>query len=329
MLGDRAKKRVIFFCKNLDKIKNTVHHLESEGMLVETWLREPTQYIFKLDKMSTMLLISIDYEKVYGVDFKKQLKTDYPYLKMINFDENTSLSTILSDKSSRQKSEAVQAHLYNEAADSIEYEISDKSTPQELLDLLTLTIQPRKLDLPQQEPLDLFYYKKSDDKQDCFYLFGFPKINTTADKGLRTVRSLIDLNSNDENLIGHFEHQILKNNYDIAFKNAQFRLDGSANGQEVCFSYVTTPHHKDDNFQMCIKNEMCNVRIEAWWCHMPLPVNMFIYLELNNKRILYLKKGENFSGDDMAKLKEKSLDSLWIETKDMHKYFQVQSVMSL
>lgn len=310
MFGEKHKKQVIFFCEHKDKIKNILTHLEGEGMSVLVWEKEPGEFALQTTNSSALVLISVHYEKKYKSDFRLRLKNEYPYFQIINFDEESSFISMTALQPKKESS------------------FFKDTTPQQVLELLNLKIQPLRLDLSPNQHLEILYFKQCTSENEFFYLFGMPNIENKLDVASKSIAKLIDLKIEDESAIQHLGHSILKSNYDQIFQKAKVRIEGRAFGHEVCFSCVSTPIVKDDDFNLKIKNEMCNVKIEDWWFHIPVPVNIFIFLELNNKKILYLRSGTQLSEDSVLKLKGKPNESFWIEVKDMHKYFKLQSIMS-
>lgn len=314
MLSDKQKKRIIFFCNDKEKLKTTLHHLQSEGANVEVWDKEPSEISMEQDHPANLFLISIDYEKKYGSEFKKQIQNDFSKVQIINFDEDSSFSTFSKNKKS-------QAEIHKSSG--------TRMTPDELLDLLMLTIQPREVDMDHDDELDIFYFKKCDFENEFYYIFALPRADKKIDQAKKVLRNLIDLDVSEEKLISHLGFKFTKLCFEETSKSAKQKIEGQVQGYDLYFSYFVSPIVKSNNLELKVKNDMCSVQVQDWWGRMPIPVNMFIYLELNNRIILYLRRGSILSIEDMTTLKNKTYGNLWIEAKDMNKYFQLQSVMSL
>lgn len=315
MLSDKTKKRIVFFCNDKEKLKTTLHHLQSEGANVEVWDKEPPDVTMEQDHPVTLFLISIEYEKKFGSEFKKRIQSEFSKVQIINFDEDSHFSTF-----SKNKRNQTETHKSS----------GSRMTPEELLDLLTLTIQPREVNIGHNDELEIFYFKKCDFEHEFYYIFAMPGgAVQSLDKVKKILRNLIDLDASEEKLISHLGFKLSKFCFEETSKNAKHKLEGQVQGQDLYFSYVVSPLVKNNGLELKVKNKMCSVQIQDWWSHMPIPVNMFIYLELNNKIILYLRRGAILSSQDMKVLKRKTYGNMWIEASDVKKYFQLQSIMSL
>lgn len=77
MLSDKTKKRIVFFCNDKEKLKTTLHHLQSEGANVEVWDKEPPDVTMEQDHPVTLFLISIEYEKNLAPNLKNTYKVNF------------------------------------------------------------------------------------------------------------------------------------------------------------------------------------------------------------------------------------------------------------
>lgn len=314
MLSEKPKKRIVFFCNNKEKLKATLHHLEKEEANFEVWDKAPSQVAIEQGHPLTLFLVSIEYEKKYGSSFKKQIQDQHSKVNIISFDEDLYFSTFSKDKK-----------LQAEAHKSL----GSRMTPEELLDLLMLIIQPRQVNIASEDELEIFYFKKCDFENEFYYIFALPCEEQKIAQTRNLLRNLIDLDASEEKFIFHLGFKFTKLCFEETSKSAKQKLEGQVQGHDMYFSYFVSPLVKNNNLELKVKNEMCSVQVQDWWSRMPIPVNMFIYLELNNRIILYLRRGSILSREDMTTLKNKVYGNLWIEAKDMNKYFQLQSVMNL
>lgn len=148
-------------------------------------------------------------------------------------------------------------------------------------------------------------------------------------KQLDKLKSLFSKNLGSSINIEIVEEKIRKEVYDDLKKTSQKVIEGDFEGQDLLVSFFKMPSDRVNSFETVVKNEMCLVEVQEWWSKVPLPVNAYIFLELNNKKILYIRNGQAVPNDLSARLNAKSHNHLWIEERELHKYKQFHYIMSL
>lgn len=148
-------------------------------------------------------------------------------------------------------------------------------------------------------------------------------------KQVEKIQKLISAHIGSNINIEIVEEKIKKEVYDSIKKSSKKVMEGDFEGQDLLISFFKMPSEKVKSFETVIKNEMCLIEVEDWWSKIPLPVNAYIFLELNNRKILYIRHGQAAPSDLSERLNAKSQNHLWIEEKELHKYKQIRYIMSL
>lgn len=356
-----TSKKILLLTKNIQKIRSISNFLENKGLAVEiaTTFEQVQQLASKsydfviqirdftdsLNSIASRELIQKYFAKsaVYKInDPLLNPKLTEDLLKIAISNIGKSIPQQMPEAPLKEENTS-SAHLDNEAFEwipniplfpDVNHRVEDLNMASKNI-LFSLQEQIVETDIERNissnDYLNMAMVKIFDLTHEGCFLMAIPERveHDTFLKQIDKLKNLFSKNLGSSINIEVVEEKIRKEVYDDLKKSSQKVIEGDFEGQDLLVSFFKMPSDRVISFETVVKNEMCLVEVEEWWSKVPLPVNAYIFLELNNKKILYIRNGQAVPNDLSARLNAKSHNHLWIEEKELHKYKQFHYIMSL
>lgn len=111
-------------------------------------------------------------------------------------------------------------------------------------------------------------------------------------------------------------------------KKANDSTSGMLLGSEVHISIFNEVHEPDET-SVSIFGSHFLVPIEDWWTTHGLAFHAYLWLAINHKKILYVKRGSRLSQRSLENFRKYNLNSMMINAEDMPTYRSLRQIVSL
>lgn len=351
-------KKILLLTKNIEKIRSISIFLENKGFAVE--IATSLEQVQQLSARPYAFSIQIrDFIESFQPSARESIKKYLAHIPMYKINDpllNPKLAEDLLkiaisnigklDPAELEKAQPDLLPIDEEQASNIDLlpnisQFQDINHHVNNLDLVaknilfTLEEQMTKTstieNLSSNDYLNIAMVKVFDPNNEGCFLLAIPERvdSELFDKQIEKLHRVFSKQLGASIKIEIIEEKVRKEVYDDIKRSSQKVIEGHFDGQDLLVSFFKLPAEKVKNFETIIKNEMCLVEVEQWWSKVPLPVNAYIFLELNNKKILYIRNGQAVPNDLSERLNAKSQNHLWIEERELHKYKQFRYLMSL
>lgn len=357
-------KRISIVCRNVESVNHLVHYLTNEGMQVEV---ETSPFVLHKKFKSTppgFVLISNEHANpanaIEGQNFVDYLQKKYK-VPVLSFKEMTlsRIRTPLTPREAAPENEdekrqrkldeehssnevqrlAKEIQAYREEfARTLENPKSEESLlhdpydglPERLTSLLSSQIDKKTLQFEEQDQLKVITLRVHQKNESGCFLFALPlRDEKSFQITLSHLKTLIQMESGQELEFEASQHIIHPRIYQQMEKNSLVSLEGTLQNQDFLMSYFARPSEVITDETLVEKAEMFVVPLEKWWTQIPLPFNSYLWLEKNNKKLLYIREGELMRLEAYERFQAAKSNRMWLTPDELQKYSHLRELLIL
>jgi hypothetical protein len=190
-----------------------------------------------------------------------------------------------------------------------------------VMNQISQQIEINDISFNEVEKIQVFSFCVQDPQGEGHFFFALP-VKPDQKDTFDTIKKLATDITNSLGIDAKIENVSTKVNHSL-FKDLQKKSDRAITGffgsQEISVSYFEgSPARMEE--EISIKGSSFLVPVEQWWTHLALNFRAYLWLEKNNKKILYLKKGYPLSESALSKFKDFSVEKMMIHPDDLPMY---------
>lgn len=357
------RRRISILCKSPGGVTSIKEHLESKGFLVEVETSVTNFFTLLCDQQPGFALVSRNLEGSMAKQLPEFLQKRFKIPVML-FQEVEPSSVYGEDPNEVKSTKATQSrpsaeiiHLKSSRAEDLENHINEfenhylnslskskilnpnisaNDRPQgaypKAWSRLKKSIELAKGELSLTNPnlhLDLYNVKVRDSFSENLILIALPEgSHEEKNKALQKIEFELKKESEEVGEIQAVPENLANALFGDLCKKASDSISGHLLGYEVQISIFSQIHEPDET-SVSIFGSHFLVPIEDWWTTHGLAFHAYLWLAINHKKILYVKRGGRLTQRSLENFRKYNLNSMMINAEDMPTYRSLRQIVAL
>lgn len=200
----------------------------------------------------------------------------------------------------------------------------------QLLIKLTQVIRetPEALQTPNE--IELSIYRLRSEAQGGYFVFAFPynKGDVFLEETIDFLKKLLT----DKGETAPLEAIDKKISWDLfknLTKNSDRTIMGFIENQEMIMSFFNGDFSAEGNSEIEFIKDRAMIEIEDWWTEIPLNFNAYLWLEKNQRKFIYVRKGDKLRQKSLERFKKMGYKKMAIKKDEIESYRRLKELFNI
>lgn len=204
----------------------------------------------------------------------------------------------------------------------------EASRSEEVLRLIKEAFVPDNVPVAEDDVLTLHACKVSDPSGQGYFVFAFPCRGEQKDfdQAMLVLETRVREAAGDSAIIEHLAQAVPAN----FFKNIQSHSDevisGKLGGWEMVLLYFRNRKEVAEPEAQILREDVL-IPVEEWWTSLPLPCSAYVWLQLNGRKVLYVRSGDRLRVESFDRFKVKGHSHLAVSASDFDHYLKIREIV--
>lgn len=218
----------------------------------------------------------------------------------------------------------------SETAPEFDLELALSSKSEQVFRLVKEAFVPGDVPIVEEDVLTLHACKVADPTGRGYFVFAFPVRSGEhqPDQALVILESRVREAAGEGAVIENLMEAVPARFFRELKERSDEVVEGRLGDMEMVLLYF---RNRDDVAEPVTRlaDDKCLIPIEEWWCRLPLPCHTYVWLERNNKRILYVRPGDCLRPESFERFRRKGLQHLMVEATDFPHYRRIREMVHI
>lgn len=209
-------------------------------------------------------------------------------------------------------------------------ELALTSKSEKVFHLVKEAFEPHAIGVKDDDVLTLHACKVADPSGRGYFIFAFPVRSGEhqPDQALVILESRVREAAGEGALIEHVMEGVPARFFHELKSRSDEVIEGTLGDMDMILLYF---RNRNDVAEPATKisDRNCLVPMEEWWCRLPLPCHTYVWLERNNKRILYVRPGDCMRVESFERFRRKGLEHLMVDANDFPHYRKIREMVHI
>lgn len=196
--------------------------------------------------------------------------------------------------------------------------------------LLEQRVTKRPVALNPDETLQVHSYSVPDPEGKGAFVFAFPCPDVIGfEDTLLALENMIREQLGEGTTIENMVESVHKDFYQSLSSNADRVIQGTMDGCELLVAFFGHPTEAPAASDTKLGNGAWLVPVEEWWTQLPLPCQAFVWMEKNQRHVLYIKTGARLRGESLTRFRAKGFMFLSVSQNDYENFKKIRELARL
>lgn len=203
------------------------------------------------------------------------------------------------------------------------------SRSESVLQRIKDAFEPRPVEMAKDDVLTLHACRVSDPDGRGYFVFGFPaRAGEDADglnEALLILESRVREAAGESAVIEHLVQGVPAPFFEEIRDRSDEVVSGKLGDHEMILLYFRNREEIKTPETRPLPAEIL-VPVEEWWTRLPLPCSAYVWLELNDRKILYVRSGDRLRDESLERFRRKGCTHLAVEVDDFEHYLRIREI---
>lgn len=196
--------------------------------------------------------------------------------------------------------------------------------------LLEQRVVKRQIALNPEEALQVHSYSVPDPEGKGAFVFAFPCTDVIGFQDtLLALENMIREQLGEGAAIENLVESVHKDFYQGLSSNADRVIQGTMDGCELLVAFFGHPTAAPAEGDTRLENGSWLVPVEEWWTQLPLPCQAFVWMEKNQRHVLYINSGARMRSESLTRFRTKGFMFLSVANGDYESFKKIRELARL
>lgn len=199
---------------------------------------------------------------------------------------------------------------------------------EDVLRLIRELLLEQEISVTSSDVISLHACKVSEPAGQGYFVFGFPARRGEADltPAIEALEARIRETAGEDVVVEHFAQGVPANFFENIREHSDEIIAGTLSGVEMILLYFR--NRKDiEHPESKVQSENILVPIEAWWMNMPLPCSAYVWMQLNARKVLFVRSGDRMRAEAYERFTGRGHSHLAVSVDDFEHYLKIREIV--